>query len=186
MSIETFNQCNLVGGTALSLQIGHRISIDLDLFSHIDIDQNKIASTLQKLGTLVESSKSEIFYGVFLDDLKIDFLKYSYSQILPTLEIDGIRMLSRLEISAMKLSDIGSRGTKKDFVDLFFLLKEFTLNQMLEAFLTKFPIQNTAHVFKSLLYFDDADKTKMPTMLVDISWDEIKAGLIKHVQKYKF
>jgi predicted nucleotidyltransferase component of viral defense system len=186
MSDPTFDQFNLVGGTALSLQIGHRLSIDLDLFGIKSLDQNRISTSLSKLGNLTENSKSEIFYGVFLDELKIDFLEYPYPQYLPTVEIDGIRMLSKLEISAMKLSAIGSRGTKKDYVDIYFLLKEFSLKQMLDAFSTKYPIQNNIHAFKSLTYFDDAEKTEMPTMLNDTTWDDIKAGIIKHVQKFKF
>jgi Nucleotidyl transferase AbiEii toxin, Type IV TA system len=186
MNNPTFDQFNLVGGTALALQIGHRLSVDLDLFGIEDLNQNKILTELQKYGEVKEGNKSEIFYGVFLDDLKIDFLKYTYSQYLPTVELDGIRMLSKLEISAMKLSAIGSRGTKKDYVDIYFLLQEFSLKQMLEAFSTKYPIQNNIHAFKSLTYFDDAERTEMPTMLNDTTWEDIKAGIISHVQKFRF
>jgi hypothetical protein len=158
----------------------------LDLFGTEDLDQNQILIELQKYGEAKEGNKSEIFYGVFLDDLKIDFLKYPYSRYLPTVKVDGVRMLSKLEISTMKLSAIGSRGTKKDYVDIYFLLQEFSLKQMLEAFSTKYPVQNNIHAFKSLTYFDDAERTEMPTMLNDTSWEDVKAGIIKHVQKFRF
>jgi cephalosporin-C deacetylase-like acetyl esterase len=95
-------------------------------------------------------------------------------------------IMSAKTFDQMKLSAIGGRGTKKDFVDLYFLLQEFTLNEMIETFLKKFPIFNTSHVFKSLTYFDDADKSQMPTMLNDTTWEQVKSGIIKHVRNFKF
>jgi len=83
-------------------------------------------------------------------------------------------MASTKEIGAMKLSAITNRGTKKDFVDIFFLLKHFQLKQLLAYYKEKYPVGSEFLVLKSLTYFDDAEDEEMPEMLTRVTWEEIK------------
>lgn len=89
--------------------------------------------------------------------IKIDLIKYSFPLINPILKIDKIRLLSIEEIIPMKLSAIAGGGSKKDFYDIFFLLKSYSLNSMFDLFNQKFPNTNKFHIIKSLVYFEDAD-----------------------------
>ena len=146
----------LVGGTALALQIGHRKSIDLDLFCDSPHDQESIVNALPI--PYDQFSRSEVFLGVNVKGVKCDFVKYLYPRIQPLVEIEGIRMASLLEISAMKLWAITRRGSKKDFIDLYFLLDHFTFKEMFEFFQRKFPSIEPFMVLRSLTWFEDAEE----------------------------
>jgi len=175
----------LVGGTSLSLQIGHRISIDLDFFTpNLDFDEKHLLRLFQSLGETVVFTTDQNWLGVKFDGVKIDVLKYPYLLIGEVLEIDGIRLISRPDIAAMKLSAISSRGAKKDFIDLYFLLKEFTLAEMFDFYTQKFGIQEHFHVLRSLTYFDDAENEAEPIILKPVSWSQVKATIEKSVRKY--
>jgi len=180
---------NLVGGTALALQLGHRISIDLDLFTLNDFDTQYILSELGKKFRITEITEypfSIIQKIEFPNDtqnyIKVDIVKYPYKLIKPPINLDGIRLLTKEDIIPMKLSTIGSRGSKKDFYDIFFLLKEFELKEMFKLFEQKFPNVNYFHIVKSLTDFDDADIELNPKTFVKLSWDEVKNEIQKQVK----
>jgi hypothetical protein len=98
--------------------------------------------------------------------------------------VDNIRMASKPDIAAMKLNAIAGRGTKKDFIDLFFLLKEFSLTECIEFYATKYQHHSLFMVEKSLTYFEDAEKEVMPKMYFDINWADIKSSIIHEISKY--
>ncbi len=180
---------NLVGGTALALQIGHRISVDIDLFSDIDFEPQQILSELRKnykLKIVTEFGNSVIQEIEYPPDsnnhIKIDIIKYPYPLIEKVVVIDGIRMLSKEDIIPMKLSAVANRGSKKDFFDIYFLLKEFTIKDMLELFKKKYPNINYFHIVKSLGYFDDAEIEINPKMIINISWEEVKKEIQKQIK----
>ena len=131
MQLPSLKDFVLVGGTGLALLKGHRLSIDIDLFSaNVPINANVILSELENAGKL---SQKDIFsYALFLEfnNVKLDILKYSYPWIKPQITEDGIRVASVEDIMAMKLAAITKRGSKKDFVDIYFLLKEYSIQQM--------------------------------------------------------
>jgi hypothetical protein len=86
----------------------------------------------------------------------------------------------------MKLAAITGRGAKKDFTDLYFLLKQFSLNEMLELYDQKYADGSIFMVLKSLVYFEDAEKDEMPEMLDKVSWNQIKKTIIqKHKEYFK-
>ncbi len=191
MQEECLQPFNLVGGTALALQLGHRISVDIDLFSDIDFAPQKIIRELRnnyKLNLISEFGNSFIQQIEYPEDsqnyIKVDVIKYPYPLIGKVLEIDGIRMLSKEDIIPMKLSAIGNRGSKKDFFDIYFLLKEFTLEKMFELFEAKFPNVNYFHILKSLAYFEDADTEINPKMIMQVSWEEVKKEIRKQVKLF--
>lgn len=131
----------LVGGTALSLKFGHRISVDLDLFSQQKLDITKINSKLFSEFDKNFKMKIQTLNSVicFINDVKIDLVHYPHHLIKPIEIIDGIRMYSSEDIAAMKINAILGRGAKKDFWDLVELLKYFSLKQIVEFHRKKFP-----------------------------------------------
>ena len=182
MAIEELQHFYLVGGTALALQYGHRLSIDLDFFCHQDYDQNLIKKVVPAGAETF--GQSDVFLGMHINNVKVDWVKYPFPLIDELLTIKGIRMATPLEIAAMKLWAIARRGTKKDFVDLFFLLQAFSLEQMMEHFQKKMQDVEPFLIIRSLTYFGDADEDFDPEFLRPASWDDIKATILEHAQAY--
>jgi hypothetical protein len=177
MTLKAFENSRLVGGTALALQLGHRKSIDLDLFGSIDFEQFDIKNQFAFLHSVVPIRRTTNILVYILDDIKVDLVNYSYSWIDPALVENEIRLASLKDIAAMKLNAITGRGTKKDFVDLSFLLEHFNLQEMLNFFKAKYFDGTEFLVLKSLLYFDDAEKDKMPEMIIKRSWESVKSTI---------
>jgi hypothetical protein len=184
MALPDLQQFNLVGGTALALRIGHRISIDLDLFSNQDFDSTTVISALTKLGEPDVLVNKPPFLQIRLQDVKLDFLKYPYPFVQNYQEIDGVRLVSIENIGTMKLSAVARRGAKKDFFDLYFLLERYSLAQLLAQFEETLPHVDTFHIVKSLTYFEDADKEINPDMLIKVSWEQVKKAITKEVEAY--
>jgi predicted nucleotidyltransferase component of viral defense system len=183
-NIELFNELKLVGGTSLALQIGHRISIDLDLFGKIEADRYTITETLNKLGSLKTIHFSENVSIYALNEVKIDIVNYSYPWIEEPINEDNLKLASIQDIAAMKLAAITGRGSKKDFIDLYFLLKRYSLKELFAFYNQKFHDGSTFLVLKSLSYFIDADDELMPKMLMDIDWESVKQFIKESIRKY--
>ena len=181
-SIQTlpeFSTARLVGGTSLALQIGHRKSIDLDLFGNELSEVNDMHTALMTVSSnvqLVSSSRTMRFFVV--DGVKVDFVCYPYQWINPAVNEADVRLASIDDIAAMKLSAITNRGTKKDFIDLYFLLKRYTINDLLSLYRAKYPTSTLFATIKSLSYFDDAENDPMPVMLEHVDWGEVKSRIL--------
>ena len=115
---------------------------------------------------------------------KVDIVNYHYKWLESPIIKDEIVLAGKKDIAAMKLSAITGRGTRKDFIDLFFLFQHFTLRQMLEFYNQKYFDGSEFLVLKSLSYFDDADKEIMPNMLVSIDWEHVKNTIKKELNDY--
>lgn len=182
MSQQLFNEFTLVGGTSLALQIGHRNSIDIDLFGDCELNELEITTFLDKLGRvkILKKSRNILIYSV--NGIKVDFVNYPYPLLKSPILEGKIRLASKEDIGAMKLNEIAGRGSKKDFIDLFFLLKEFPLKKLMEYFRLKYPDGSDFLVMKSLTFFDDAESDDMPYMLKEISWETVKSEILKKVK----
>jgi len=178
MQRPLFREFNLVGGTALALQMGHRISIDIDMFGSFELEETDISKELRALGNLqiLKKSKNILIYS--LNGIKVDFVNYQYPNLETPIVEEHIRMLSLADIAAMKLNAISGRGSRKDFVDLYFLLNLFPLHRLLEFYKSKFSDGSEFLVLKSLVYFEDAEKEEMPRMIIPVKWEEIKSKII--------
>lgn len=184
LDFDDFAGLSLVGGTALALHIGHRKSIDLDLFGDIDfagINTAEIFANFDNVITLKKSKNINIFS---INDVKVDFVNYSYPWLQQYMLIDGIRLAQTEDIAAMKLAAITGRGSKKDFIDIFFLLQKYSLREMLNLYNKKYFDGSEYLVIKSLTYFDDADKDNGLEMLIDISWERVKKRILDEVGSY--
>lgn len=182
-SVPEFAQLRLVGGTSLALQIGHRNSVDIDLFGKLDADDIAIHQQLEKLGNYTQLKKTENINIFSLNGIKIDIVNYPYSWLSKPIVFDNITLADKKDIAAMKLAAISGRGSKKDFIDIFFLLKHYTIKQMLEFFIKKYPNGSTFLVVKSLTYFNDAENDETPQMFHDMNWEIVKKTIIKEVDK---
>jgi len=184
MCLDDFVNMRLVGGTALALQIGHRKSIDLDFFGDIDfknINTAKIFSGFDKITTLKRSENINIFS---INNIKVDFVNYSYPWLQEALLLDGIRLAVIEDIIAMKLAAITGRGSRKDFIDLYFLLEKYSLKEMFGFYKKKYFDGSEYLVLKSLTYFADAENDIEVEMIKDVSWIKIKAYILETVDKY--
>jgi len=178
----------LSGGTALSLQLGHRESEDLDFFNQNSFQAEKIKLKLQELGELAGIEEGEDTLNAFVDKVKIQFLGYPYKLLEPLVDWQGIKLSSVLDIACTKLLTISARGSRKDFIDLYVLLDKFSLNELFLAVEEKYrgSDYNKIHILKSLSYFDDAQIEPMPRLHTEIVWQELKRTIIAEVKKYQF
>ena len=188
MAIDELSDFNLVGGTALSLQYGHRISIDLDLFTTSGFSYHKIIACLKsKFGKKFQHEEKESNFGIFcfIDDIKVDLINYNHKQIDGTIIKKGIRYYSTKDIAAMKIQAILGRGRKKDFWDLAELFQNFTLEEIIGFHSKKYPGQQLLiSIPQAIIYFDEADESEDPISLKGQSWDGVKKIIQKHVGDY--
>lgn len=170
---------NLVGGTSLALRMGHRRSVDLDLFTKDDFDLQELRELLvNKYNLRVSYEKGKTLKG-FINNVKIDLIKYDYPQVCSVETIEGIRCESIPDVIAMKLSAICDNGSRiKDFIDIAFLSSKYSFDDMLKFYSTKFPASNQMMLAKALVYFADIDFNEDIVMLnCDFNWDKISKRL---------
>lgn len=185
MSLEGLGQFYLVGGTALALQLGHRLSIDLDLFTTEPFSKADLIELLNAhFETVLQESEGTSMLVTSIEQIKVDFVKMSYPIGFPALEVEGVRMLDIRDIAPMKLKAITQRGSKKDFYDIYFLLDQLPLSEILHLFAEKFKQQEVFHVIKSLTYFEDAEQYAAPKVFDEtITWEKVKIQVSKAVQQ---
>lgn len=181
-ALAIFEDCRLVGDTALALQLGHRKSVDLDIFSTIDAGPEDIRDACRELGHLEISKISGNINIYWLDGVKVDCVNYPYEWLEECRTLDGLRIASISDIAAMKISAIINRGTKKDFIDLYFLLQKMSLEYILDLYGRKYIDGSRFIAIKSLTYFDDAESDPMPYMFNDVAWEDIKSSIITEVK----
>ncbi len=184
------SQFYLAGGTGLSLLLGHRLSRDFDFFSTQLFDEESLIQKMQGLNDLTIVAKSEHTLHINLKELKVSFLGYTYPLLYETKKYQhengiSIDVADERDIACMKISAISSRGTKRDFVDLYIVAKQYTLSELFGLFRQKFSLTpyNNVHILKSLTYFADAELEPMPDMLIPLSWDSVKQFFVSEVPK---
>lgn len=188
MTLPELDDFSLVGGTALALKYGHRKSIDIDLFSNMNLDKQVIVEAIEKVFNSdfeYEGGLNNIGIFGFIRQTKTDIVHYPHALIAPITEIEGIRMYSDKDIIAMKLNAILGRGVKKDFWDLYELLQHYKLSEMLEWHKQKYPNQMLLiSIPQALIYFEDAEKTEEPVSLKNQNWEMIKKFIRGKVDEY--
>lgn len=178
---------HLAGGTALALRFGHRRSIDFDWFTgeHLE-DPLRLARELTDDGVALEVQ--QVAKGTLhatVDGVQVSLIEYRYPLLdQPVVwERRGISLLSLDDIACMKLSAITQRGLRKDFVDLYVLTTEHRpLRELLDLYRKKYDVAEVGHVLYSLVYFEDAERERMPRMLRDVGWNEIRESIENQVQ----
>ena len=138
LKVDLFKNLRLVGGTALALQIGHRKSIDLGFFGLLKTDEYAIRNELNQLGKVKLIQKTENISVFTIDGIKVDIVNYNYPWLADIVANDHLRLADKKDIAAMKLAAITGRGTRKDFIDLYFLLQVYSFSQILEFYKQKY------------------------------------------------
>ncbi len=184
--MEVLKPFALVGGTNLSLRLGHRISEDLDLFAIEPYESDVIVQPLMALFpgeiTIIEQRAHTLL--AYVRNVKVDIVLHRYPYLQPIETIDGIRFASVPDIVAMKLNAVTRRGAKKDYFDLADLLDLYSLAEMLGFFTQKYAATDIGFVIRSLVYFIEADRSQDPIMLNNSNWVQVKTKIEKAVQVY--
>ena len=175
----------LVGGTSLALQLGHRNSIDIDLFSQNDFTAEEIEELLKTKYTYTTTLARKNTVLAVVSNIKTDFIKHAYPLILPPITEEGITFLSKQDIAAMKFHAIIQSGKRlKDFIDIYYLLQHFNMRQMIAFFTQKYSYSNSMIAMKAVNYFNEIDENiDPPKLLVPITLKQIKARIQEATQK---
>ena len=175
----------LVGGTSLALQYGHRRSIDLDFFGETTEDVDELTDALKEhVKQVVVGGHSKRIKAFFLNGVKVDIVNYSYAWIDKPIIENGLRLASPRDIAAMKVNAVIGRGTKKDFIDIYYLLKHYSFNDLIQFYLQKYPNGSEYRAMLSMAYFGDAEPQPMPYMFEKIEWEDIKQRIKEEVEAY--
>jgi hypothetical protein len=179
---EYLSGFHLVGGTALALKMGHRKSIDINLFSDFSFD----------VGSLLENLSADFSFNLFfsakntikgnIDKVQLDILAHRYPLINAPTTINNISMLSTEDIIAMKLNAISTSGQRiKDFIDIYFLLDFYSIEEMLSFYKKKYSQYNEVIVLKSIIWFEDVELSEWPVLLKNpnLTWSEVKEKITK-------
>jgi len=175
----------LAGGTGLALQFGHRLSHDLDFFASELFDEELLLQRLQTLREFSLVAKAPHTLHATVEELRVTFLGYSYPLLFPCATFQEVTVADPRDIACMKLSTVASRGTKRDFVDLYTAAQRFGLASILQWFERKYAQAryNRLHLLKSLTFFDDAEKDPMPHMLAPLAWGEVTRFFLQEVPR---
>jgi hypothetical protein len=182
--LEFIQDFYLAGGTGLALHFGHRISVDLDFFSEnsqaVDQQQrSRLHTTFDEPSLEITYDKDSTFVALWRGVGVSFFRLHAYPLASPTYELNNIRLASVEEIGAMKLAAIINRGTRKDMVDMYFILQQISLETLFQiaalkyAKIRSFPVS----AVRALSYFEDAESLPMPQMINKTPWSKMKKFL---------
>lgn len=179
----------LAGGTALALQIKHRISLDFDFYTEQTFNPRKLREEFDEIFRKVhEIYVAEDTLGLEVDGIRISFFRYPYPLIRPLQKVENIYVASLEDIAAMKIIAISQRGIKRDFIDIYFLIKKFGLKKIIKFTKEKYPMFNIYVGLQGLVYFKDADEDLEKTrfrLLKNLNWSDVKNYILKEVKKVK-
>lgn len=175
----------LSGGTGLALHLGHRRSVDLDLFRETEVDPADIQSRLRGLPDLLIRQAGRGTLHLTLRGIAVSFLHFPYPLLFPLARLDALAVSDPRDIACTKVNAIATRGSRRDFVDLYACAQQVGLQQILTWFEEKFRSTpyNRLHVYKALTYFRDAEAEPMPDMLVPLEWRDVTAFFVTEVPR---
>jgi len=177
----------LAGGTALTLQLGHRRSVDLDFFSESDEVHDR---TRQELIHIFSARDAQIIENVdgnlllLVDGLHVGFFSYGYPLLEPAQTVENVYFASLLDIGLMKLDAVIGRGSRKDFYDLYVINRHISLQDLLHAGKRKYPQVRDFQLMalEALLQFDNADRDLQPDVLADLPWENVRLFFVQQVK----
>jgi len=178
----------LAGGTALALYFGHRKSEDIDLFSLTDFETTALLEHLEQTYDFsVQFSAKNTLKG-FINGIFVDLITHKYPLVAGENKKEGLCLYSEQDIAAMKVNAIAGDGTRvKDFIDIYFLLKKYSLAEIISFYTVKYGLRNEFHAVKSLGYFGDLDPSPdWPVMLKekDLTLEIIQETIRSEVSNY--
>lgn len=181
---EYLNEFYLVGGTALAIYYNHRESIDIDLFSNFNFDAKTLLENIQHDYSYQLLNTADNTLKGIIDDVNVDIIAHRYPYLKAPENLNDMRLLSVPDIIAMKLNAISVSGQRpKDYLDIYYALHDYSISEMVGFYQTKYSQQNSGHVLKSLIYFDDVDLAGWPKLIKDpkLEWEKVKVKIEKEV-----
>ncbi|MCX7967929.1 MAG: nucleotidyl transferase AbiEii/AbiGii toxin family protein, partial [Armatimonadetes bacterium] len=175
----------LAGGSGAALHLGHRVSEDLDFFAQRDLSTSKLIQRLKRPNKFeLQTEAWEIVTGI-LCDVRVSFFTYSYPLVEPPKKLFGVNVASLADIGLMKLIAISQRGSRRDFVDLFFICQVMPLERLMALLPKKYVgvKYSLNHILRSLVYFADAETEPMPKMIRSIRWSKVKRFFENEVKR---
>lgn len=179
----------LAGGTAMALQIKHRISVDFDFYNPRVFESEKILLEFQKNSKeviLIQKAGDTLL--VKIEGVEISLFTYPYKLLKPLIKTEYLNLASLTDIAAMKLIAIIQRGIQRDFTDLYFLIKQLGLKNIFQLTKEKYPPFNKYLGLQALTYFEDAEKVSLKRKIIlleSITWDEIKNFIVQEAKEFK-
>ncbi len=185
-TLDELSSFYLAGGTGAALQLGHRRSQDLDLFTERPWQWEGVVRALSSVGeTVVNRQEPDTFVGT-VGGVRVSLFHYPYVLLEPPVPTPWqIPVADLLDIGCMKLVAIAQRGSRKDFIDLYYLGEAgYTIRELIAALPRKMPgvSHNVVHILRSLAYFDDAEQEPEPVMLVPYEWDDVRRYSLNEAQ----
>ena len=183
----------LAGGTALIFYLGHRTSLDFDFYTEKEFEKGRFLKIFKKelknkkLTTKVLRDFKNTF-EILVNNVNFSCFYYPYPLIGKLRKFNNVLISSIQDISAMKALAIGQRGTKRDFIDIYYLIKIFGLKKILSWTKKKYPEYSEMVFLKGLVYFEDAEVEEERNIeIVDksITWNKIKKEIVEAVKKYQ-
>lgn len=179
----------LAGGTALALQIGHRRSVDFDFFTQKHFKKGELAEhfqpALRELKRKIIRDVNDTFEISAQPDIHVSCFYYQHSLLRKPRLINGVLFASLEDIAAMKIIAITQRGSRRDFVDFHYLLRQFSLKEIFRFTQEKHPEFDVHHGMRALLYFKDADEDVATSRALvfdrDLTWPKTKREIVKAV-----
>lgn len=189
--LDRFPNFYLADGTGLALQLGHRISVDFDLFWQKDIPKDLLLKARRifkdfEIKVVVNHSEQ---LTVAVEEINVSFVKYPFPVISKFIEYQGIKILSPLEIAAVKAYALGRRATLRDYVDLYFVLNEkvSSLEEIITFCEKKYGSEFDPRLFlEQLIYLKDVEKIEIQFLKEKVSIPEMEKFFEREVKKIKF
>jgi Nucleotidyl transferase AbiEii toxin, Type IV TA system len=183
---------SLVGGTALSLQLGHRRSDDLDFFTDRSFDIMELKTAILTYNpnvAFLTETRQGISFSLPLPDMpgdarKLDIYNWAVKFIRPAIQEDGVRLASLEDIAAFKFDTVCHRKEKKDYVDIAVLLETFSFGQMLDFYKEKFPMNDKRVVLSQILDLEGLEHSAEPVMLIDLTPAQAVQRIEEHVKSF--
>lgn len=172
----------LSGGTALALQLKHRVSNDFDFFTAQPFDTQQLYEKLhydifkEYPLTIIQEAENTLDL-LTKNHIKISFLRYRYPLIRPLHNTPYFQVADYLDIGASKLVAITQRATQKDYFDIYYLLEKSSLKELFETAQKKYPVFNPVIYLKALTYFDDCDTTAPDLLAKQVDFEEVQRVL---------
>jgi predicted nucleotidyltransferase component of viral defense system len=179
--LENFH---LAGGTALALHLGHRTSVDLDLFSNVSFDEERMMEAIQQDYNLRLLYTAPGTLKTIINDVNVDIIVHKYPHLSDPIVTGNVRLYSEGDILAMKINAISVSGERsKDFIDIYYALEKYDISTIISFYRQKYNQQGDMHILKSLLYFDDVDLADWPVLIRDpeLKWEEVKESIERAV-----
>lgn len=182
------NEFYLAGGTALALQLGHRLSVDLDYFSQTQSDIPALAEPLRRALKAFAPVLADSAWGnlVFLaGEVRVGFYGYGYDLVRPLLQTEAGRLASVEDIALMKMDALLARASRKDFYDLYFIGRQIPLRELFDMAAQKYPGVRDfeAQVVKHMAYFERAEQETPPQILEAVDWETVKDWFRKQAKE---